>query len=388
MPKQSEPGIKRFLGLNNVTDPLSMGLSRLVQADNLNITDTGSIEKRSGYSLAKAGNYAGAYGTIDDQKLFLVDGQALQTYDGAAISALSSPAFMHWAEINGQVYYSNGVDCGVIEPDNSVLDWRWSIPVSPAIAAVTGSIAPGAYAVCCTYLLPDGRETGPSDPVSITVLDGQAISISNIPQEPGATTRVYISPANSEVFQLAATPTGAMVWNFSNDALGVDIKTDGLDPLPLGVSCIQFFRGKVYAAQYMPQENQTVVWYSQPLGFHLFALGSDYFMVPGEVTMLAPTESALIVGTNTAIHAYADQKLVDLADYGVIPGQNWSQDDDKSILFWTTRGVCSALPFTNLTDKNVSVAPGIKAGGTIVRQGGQKRYLAVLQQGGSAFNDH
>ena len=381
--------IKEFFGLNNVSDSLRLGLGWLAQAENVNVTDTGALEVRGGYSLNKAGSYSAAYGTIDFQKLFLVEGLALKTYEGATLCALSSTAPMHWAEINGDVYFSNGLDAGVIKPDNSVSGWRWDVPYPPTVTAVTGSIAPGLYAVCCTYLLPDGRETGASDPVIITVLDGQAISIGGIPQVSGAKTRVYISPANSDVFQLAATTTGtAIVWNFTNDALGVDLKTDGMDPLPLGVSCIQFFRGKLYAAQYMPQADQTVVWFSQPLGFHLFALDTDYHMVPGEVTMLAPADSGLVVGTRERVYALADGKLAKVADYGVVPGQHWSKDDDKRILFWSTRGVCSALPFSNLTDKAVSVAPGIKAGGAIVQRGGQKRYVASIQQGGVAFNQH
>ena len=141
----------------------------------------------------------------------------------------------------------------------------------------------------------------------------------------------------------------------------------------------------MYAAQYFPTENQTVVWFSRPLGFHLFNLNQDFFMVPGHVHMLAPHKDALIVGTGERVFAYAGEKLSQLAQYGVVPGQHWSADDER-IIFWTLRGVCAAMPFTNLMERSVSVAPGIKAGGTIVRQGGQKRYLAVLQQGGSAFN--
>lgn len=360
----------------------------LVRADNLNVTNTGLLEKRNGFTLSKAGSYSSAYGTLDFQHLFLVDGLALKNYEGSTLAALSSTAPMHWAEINGQVFFSNGTNCGIINLDNSLMEWRWEIPSQPRVTPVTGSLPSGLYQVLCTYLLADGRETGPSDPFEIVLSEGQALSISNIPHIAGAQTRIYIAPANSSVYQLASTTTGsAMVWNFSNDALGEDMKTDGLDPLPSGVSYIQFFKGRVYAAQYMPKADQTVVWYSKPLGFHLFALNSDFFIVPGEVTMLAPTDDALIVGTSKRTHAYNGESLSELADYGVIPGQHWA-NDDKRILFWTTRGVCSALPFTNLTEKSVSVAPGIKAGGTIVQQGGQKRYLVALQQGGSAFNSY
>ena len=378
--------IKQFRGLNTVSDALRMGISWLTQADNVNITDTGALEKRAGFTPDQLGSFTSAYSTDDFQRMYLVDGLVLKTYEGTTLATLSSSATVQWTEINDQVYFSNGVDCGIIQPDNSVIDWRWPVPTAPTVSLATGTLASGIYSVCCTYVLADGRETGPSDPVTITLVEGQAITISDVPQFPGTSTRIYIAPANSSVFQLAAKTTGsAITWNFSNDALGIDLTTDGLDPLPTGVSCIQMFRGRVYASQYIPSIGQTVVWYSQPLGFHLFRLNTDFFMVQGAVTMLAPTDTALIVGTTDEVFSYDGERLTQIADYGVIQGQHWAKDEGRT-LFWTSRGVCAAMPFTNLTEKSVSVAPGIKAGGTIVRQGGQTRYLVALQQGGSAFN--
>lgn len=157
------------------------------------------------------------------------------------------------------------------------------------------------------------------------------------------------------------------------------------DTLPLDADVIQFWKGRMYAAQYLASENQTVIWFSEPMGFHLFNLDSNFFIVPGRVHMLAPHDEALIVGTDARTYAYSGDKLDQLADYGVVAGSHWGRDDER-LLFWSTRGLCAALPFSNLTEKAVSVAPGVRAGGCVIRAGGQKRYLACLQQGGSAFN--
>ena len=381
------PQIKRFKGLNNVSDPLRLGMSWLATADNVNITDTGAIEKRSGYAQAQTGSFTGAYTTLDFQRMYLVDNGVLRTFEGAVLKTGLSAAPMYWAEINDQVFFNNGADRGVILPDNTVLDWAWAAPTAPNVSAVTGSLPAGLYQVRCAYLLADGRETGTGDSAEIVLAEGQALSISDIPHTAGALTKVYIAPANSDVYQLAAATTGsALIWNFSNDALGEDLRNAFLDSIPQGADVIQFFKGRAYVAQYMPEADQTVVWFSESLGYHLFNLNSDFFIVPGHVVMLAPTPDALVIGTTSRVYTYGD-KFVEVAPYGVVPGQHWSKDEGR-ILFWTTRGVCSALPFTNLTEQTVSVAPGIKAGGTIVRQGGQKRYLVVLQQGGSAFNSY
>ena len=384
------PRVDRFLGLNNVSDPMRIEFGWLDIADNVNVTDTGSLEVREGFILAMAGSITGAYSTIDLKRMYVVDGGALKAMTGntSAVTLKTglSPAPMHFTEINGQVFYNNGVDRGVILPDNSLMDWAWPVPPSPNLARGTGTLPSGLYRVCVTYTLPDGRETGSSDPVSIELGEGESIQISQIPQD--FTANVYIAPANSTIFQFAESPLGtATVWNYSPDDLGLDLITDNMDPLPVGTDVVQEWKGRIYAAQYFPSDDQTVIWFSQPLGFHLFNLNTDFFIVPGSGLMLAPTDTALIVGTDKGVFAYDGSALTALADYGVIPGFHWSKDDNRT-LFWTKRGLCQALPFSNLTENAVSVAPGIHAGGAIVRRDGQKRYVVALKQGDSAFNPH
>lgn len=298
--------VSSFRGLNNVTDPLRLGLSWLAQADNVDITNTGAIKKRAGYSKVLAGAMTGAYSTLDASRMYVVDGGTLKALTGptAAVPLLAvvNSALMHFTEVNDQVFFSNGIDSGIIQPDNEILPWR-------------------------------------------------------------------DSPLHDIEFLNAAGETV--------NAL--------LDPLPLDVGVIQHWRGRIYAAQYFPEADQSAVWFSEPLGYHLFNLDTSFFLLPGRVTMLAPHDSALIIGTDKQILAYPGDKLTLLAPYGVVPGQHWAEDDGR-ILFWSLRGLCAALPFTNLTVGQVSVAPGISAGGTLVLRDGRKRYLVALQKGGASFN--
>ncbi|MDD5375278.1 hypothetical protein [Acidithiobacillus sp.] len=378
--------ITSFKGLNNVTDPLRLDMRSLTQADNINITDTGAIAKRDGYTLSQAGNYSSIYSTRDFQRAYSVQGSDLNAFDGATLATLTSTEPMFWCQVNNDVLFSNGIDAGIIQPDNTVIPWRWNMFQSPTLAAVTGDLPAGLYRVLCSYSLDDGRETGGSDPVEIELTDGQALQITDIPQQAGCATNVYVCPANSSVFSLYRTTIQtALTWNFSPDNLGRDFRNDQCDPLPLGIECIQAWRGRVYASQYMASDDQTVIWASEPLAPHLFKLASGFFMVPGHVHMLAETDTGLVIGTDQAIHAYDGQSLAQLADYGVVPGKPWDTDDSR-VLIWTVRGLCSALPFENLTEHQVSVAPGVRAAGCVIRAGGQKRFVAVLQTGGEAFN--
>lgn len=387
------PGqISRFYGLNNVSDPLRVGAKWLVRADNIDVTDTGGITKRVGYSKAFTGTITGAFSTFDYARMYVVDGGALKSMignmAGTTLATGLSPAPMYWTETNDSVFFNNGVDRGVIQPDNVVMDWAWPVPGAPAVSATTGSLAPGVYQVRCTYTLADGRATGAGDSATILLTAGQALQITAIPKTAGATTNVYIAPADSTVFQYAGSPSGtAMGWNASPDALGVDLLNNFLDPLPLGATVIQVWRGRIYAAQYFADADQTAVWFTQPLQHHLFNLNSNFFLVPGHVLMLAPHDDALVIGTENRVYTYDGTKLDRVAQYGVAPGWHWSADIDR-LLFWTTRGLCSFAPFTNLTERQVSVPPGVSAGGTVMFSRGQKRYVVALKQGGSAFNPY
>jgi hypothetical protein len=374
--------IRAFHGLNNVSDPLRVGLGWLSTANNVNITDTGAVAKRKGYSLSRAGAYTGGYSTLDFSRMYLVKGLAIEDANGVVVSVLTSTDPMFWTEVNEQVFYNNGTDSGIILPDNSVIPWRWASPPTPTQTMYSLPGNPAAtYQAVCTTVLPDGRETGTGTFLSVDAPDGMSVNFG------GATgtfqngqvrgTILYTTEANGSVFQ---------------SPYADDLRVAFTDPLPVTSDVIQHWKGRIYAAQFMPSDNQTVVWFSEPLAYHLYNLNSNFFIVPGHVHMLAPTDDALIVGTDKKVFAYSIEKLDELALYGVVPGQHWSTDlladGNERLLFWTTRGLCSAMPFTNLTERQVSVAPGVHAGGTIVRSGGQKRYVVALQQGGSAFSSY
>lgn len=389
MPAMKTDPVSRFLGLNNVGDSPTLGLQWLREAVNVNVTAAGKLERRDGYSLFRAAEIpaGGAFTTSDFQRGYYVDAGDLTAFDGTTLRSGLAMAPMSWAEVNGQVFFCNGIDSGIIAADGSVLDWAWPVPGAPTLAAVTGTLAPGTYQVRCTYTLADGRETGPGDTVDITLVEGQALQVSGLPQLAGARTNVYIAPADSPVFSFADAPQGtAMVWNTTPDNLGMDMLTFDADPLPPG-HLIAFWRGRVYVAMHDVANDQTVVWFSQALGFHLFNTSADFLLLPGLVHMLAPHALGLVIGTDRAIHAYDGGNLAELAPYGVPPGQHWDTDGDtRRLLFWSKRGLCTALPFSNLTEGHLSVAPGTNAGGAVLQSDGARRYVVVLQQGGTAFN--
>lgn len=391
--------VSAFKGLNNIADPLTLGASWLTVAENVDITEAGSVLRRDGYSKVLDAAPSGAYVTADYARTYLSNGNLLlRLYDDMStriVAGLTSTAPLYFTEVNGDVFYSNGIDKGIIRPDDALLAWDWPTPDTPDLAAVTGNLPQGQYQVLCTFFLPDGRETGSGVAAALTVDEGSALQITNIPQLPGLTTALYIAPANSEVFQFAFTTTRtAETWNASPDALGSELTTLLLNPPPETATVPMMWQGRAYLMEYLPNLDATVVWMSEPLGFHLFNLDETFLQVPGRGTLLAPTEGGLIIATERTIHLWDGDKLDRLADYGCVSPCGWAIDDDHKTgtdsgavtYLWTTRGVCRAFPFANLTSSNFSVSSGASAGAAIVKKNGHKRFVVALEQGGAAFN--
>lgn len=385
---------KRFRGLNNVSDPLRLRIGWLTKADNINISDTGRVTRRSGYSAALAGSYTGAYSTKDYTRLFVVDGGNLKRVNRdlttTILRAGLAAAPMHWAEVNREIFFSNGPDKGIIGADNTTRPWMLDSPSTPSVSVGAGTLPEGLYQVACTFVLPDGRETGGGEAARVQAGENSALVITSIPQVPGYKTRVYVAPANSAQFQLASQTTAtSLTWSASPDSLGVNLPNPMTDAAPRAAVQPAYFAGRMYLMEYIPSSDTTVVWFSQPLGFHLFDLERNFLMVRGKGVLLAAHTAGLVIGTTTQIHGFDGQTLTLLADYGAVPG--WSQVTDennptKPLMFWTQRGVCSAFPFTNLTAERISVAPGVRAGAAVINEQGARRYVVALQKGDSAFN--
>lgn len=390
--KVQTQSISRFMGLNTASDPVRLPQGWLSVADNVDVTDTGALVRRQGRELIASGAFTGIYSTIDRARLYVVDGGQIKSIAPDMSPTMLASGLcslpMHWAEVNGRVFYANGQDYGIIEPDGQVLPWSWEVPGEPVLHVTAGTMPPGKYEVACTFILPDGRETGAGDAASIELAADSGLVITQIPHSEGCKTRVYIGPADSTVLQHAFTTTlPAATWNASPDALGEELVTQGLDPIPPGASLPAAWAGRMWVAQPIASRDMSVIWASEPLAPHLFNLRKGFLSVPGQVVMLLAHSGGLIVGTERAIHVWNGESLAQVAGYGVVAG--WpgvTEVDSRTAYFWSKRGLCRALPFQNLTDGHLRVDTGKQVGAAVVNHSGFKKFIAATSQSGRVFN--
>ena len=405
VPGQSSDNSKATLkgvdGLNNKLDPMrgrpsSQGVAPrtwqlLTEADNINITDANLMVRRDGYEpFVPGSNITSSFATFAHDRFYVIDNGTLTqvTQDGELIplaSNLSGPA--RWAELNDVVFLSVGDDKLCINPDGSVFDWGIPIPFGGRLHQAGGDLEPGLYQVCFTFIDEAGREGGAGQSMPIQVISG-GITVTDIPTQQGAYTAIYMTTKGA-VFRLAAVvPQNTQSISLTTPVVGRELVTQFFDPPPAAMLDIAAFEGRIYGAEYNQDADATVVWFSEPIGYHLFNLNSGFFMVPGRVVVMgAGLESdSLMLSTETRVFLYNRDGLTQVAEYGSIYGQHVDIGGDKKLYFWTKRGLCRASPFENLTESDVSVPPGITASGGVIHQHGYTKFVVALKSGGAAYN--
>jgi hypothetical protein len=202
----------------------------------------------------------------------------------------------------------------------------------------------------------------------------------------GVRTNIYVTEPNGTVYRLAAASTQDIISVAPLRATR-EYTNYNTFPLPDAVEQIQFWQGRMWVSQYFADEDTSVIWFSKPFAFHLYGMGEDFLVVPGRVSMMLWCNQGLLIGSTQLIFLrHEDGKLEQLTSYGVVPGVAGDLDAESMAYFWTTRGFCKAMPFENLTEKAVGMAPGLWASTRLVYLEGMQQVVTITQGGGTPFN--
>ena len=389
----SKSEISSFLGLTNIKDPVRVGLRGLVRADNVLITQTAQLVRREGVELLASGQFLSLFSTADEGRCFAQTTDGIVTVNDSAQPLFAAPSAhpLSWAELGKDVLFANDEASGLITENDTFLPWRWPVPGQPTMTLDAGDLPAGQYQAAMTWLLPGGRETGPSARVALAAPAGSAITITPPAPPAGLRARIYVTAADSTaLLRLGETDGAALAFTAGPDQLGAELTTEHCYPLPAGVDVLGAHKGRVYAGAHMPAQQQSVVYASRPLTPHLW-VPTDFFMVPGRIRALADGGDALLVCTDQQVLAYRGgdaRSLTELARYGVPPGLTATHDGDD-LLVWTLRGLCryAGGALTPITAAHVSVPPGVAVGSCLMHSRGQTHALVCTRRGDSkAFN--
>lgn len=391
--KYSEPAlpINQFVGLNNKAEPRTMQPGELTLADNIDIDDRARIRRRrDNRKVIDMPGLTSAWATPDEERLFLVIAGTLYEVSGSALGLVTlatglSDDETHWATDGERVYLSNENGDLVIDRAEAYA-LAIPIPIPPLISIVSGNLPAGRY--LCTMVLEDprGRQGPACEIVAITALsDGAGLQF-YLPDIPaGYTPRYYVSRTNDDQLRAADQVVSDI------EELGAVMEEQQYDgQVPPAGGPIAWSDGRLWKGMDSSENGTGLVVGSDAYWPHIFHYGTYDFITPGKVNALADLgRPGLLVGTDRRILVNSlDEGLTELADYGVVPGQSLAIDDDGKVYFWTSRGICRALPFENMTESRVSVPPGDRCAVGIVKHGGFERVVTLTRTRTSQVADN
>ena len=361
--------INGFTGINNVQQARSIKNTDCVDAVDVVFGDAGEVIQRDGYpALSEAISVSKSYQALDGSVYFISSGNLYRKDSLAINTLLHTSTATSFADFDRFLFTNDGL----VVHANAVSNINIPTPSqAPDIIITSGDKAAGFYIVLYTYINSEGVEGGTSPPVKV-VLNSTGDFIVNTVELTGYTTQIYISDADGEVLfkrgtreQIKPILVNANEW-------------------PHNVNLVEYWHECLYVT--VPFNSNTIVLYSEPNHYHLYGYNDRYFIVPGHIESMRSVDEGIVIATSSEIYVYDGSNLLKLANYGVIPGESIARQQDKSLLIYTQRGVCSFPPFTERTQGKVSLPMGSQCATAIMFKDGVRTFIALHDESGVAFN--
>lgn len=378
--------LKRWQGLDNINDPMDVGLKGLTIARNVDIDRKGQIETRQGFTRLLNMPIAAAW-SDDSNMLVLSQAGVLYRLVGGMLNEVAQGIQgekLTACEVAGNLYYSTDKQTGVING----LAHRESgvpIPMCQVTALAGGSLRAGRYMVNVTQVAADGRESGAMENQIITVNDGERIAVTAHGIEPDCNARIWVSGCDGE--QCFHVADGLVAHINDNDQLLQS--SDPLDrqykaPMP-PVDMMVEHKGVIVASV------GGMVIHSDPLDYELFDMINAVLPFDGSLTMLKSIDNGVFVSTPGGVSFITGEApdvwlVSESYPYQAMTGTAQVVDMNvvgeggvgKGVLFATSKGICLGTndgAVRNITERKLAM--DLRGGLASMIDG--SRYVLALQ---------
>lgn len=366
--------ITSFRGIHNTLERHDLGAGDLSDALNIDVGGRGGdneqriLRVRPGYTKAFDAPLSSSYSTRGGTPYVVSGGQLNKVVTGPSLRAVCPCATDLFCDFD-EVLFTGDWKMLIGE---SVSDFEVPYPgTQPQVTITGGDREPGLYTCGYTLSNADGFQSGLS-PVSQVKLDEPGEILVTPPVYPGYAITVYVAPADGSVF-------------FDESGTPLAPQNVGTFGLPSDdVVAIEVMDAKLFVAS--RYSDYSVIRFSKPYHYHLFDYSNDYIVLPDDVRFIKAVGSTLLIGGAYGIYAYSDGGLVRVADYGVVNGRSIVIGPDGKGYLHTSRGVCSAMPFTPLTEDRVSLPMGSICSAALMHHNGIFKYIGLHDNSGLAFN--
>lgn len=190
---------------------------------------------RPGYTKKLSGRFHSPATIPRTGRLFVVrDGDLIaldrQLSTLATIRAGIGDRYVSYADVNGDLYWSNGIELRRIRGDDLADTPGWvaapGVPLVDPVPNADVALQPGTYAVALTWFDAEGRESGAAGKVAVDIGEGEGMRVHDFPAAPEGAVRMrlYVSPCNNLEELYAAADLSLSVTNY---AVGANAGSDG-----------------------------------------------------------------------------------------------------------------------------------------------------------------
>lgn len=376
-----------FRGINNRLPDFALRTKEgdfVRSALNADVDDSGSFRLRIGQNRVQPLSAPHSLHKTADGRFFAVIGSVLYritlpSYSQTLIKALSSNSRVYYAEHNGDLYYSNGIDSGRISAASVWYPWALPSPALPAVAAIAGALPAGKYLVAVTYSNSvTGEEGGAKGSTQHVLTAAGALRVTL----PGAVTgsthvNVYVSATNGEVPCLhGSVEVGTSSYDITTLVTTRFCTTIGLEPLPAGIGLFTHL-GRLGVI------SSGVVFYSEPWRLGYFQPYANYIGFPDEASIVVPAQNGCyIVADKTRWFAGdlgSPSAIVDVLPYKAVAGTEFEAVSDMTVGWFSDAGIVVASPageaVATMADHIDLTAPASGASAVVI-EGGFERVIS------------
>lgn len=342
----SDVKITRFLGLNNRRSRRDLAVygdapgQFLEAATNVDIDDQNRILRRNGFSRVatlSAGRSIAHFGG----RFFFAEDSELRVGTptiNSAVAAIHSSNPVSYAELGGNVFYSDGARIGEIDDDNAERWVNFPVPAAPTAAQIAGSLPAGNYVFRMTYVVA-GMEGGACALQTIELTSAGGIRFT-LPATPAGVSSIgfYVSGQDgTEPRRFGTVAAGTTTVDVTTVADGRSCVTGGLSPLPAGSLCA--------VARRLCAFKEECLYLSDPLRPGLMDSIGGYIKFAAPISLVVPAGNGAFVAADKTywIGEIGTEQMVrrPVFDYGAIAGTAGviKRDEGDQVFWLSERGL-------------------------------------------------
>jgi len=384
-------------GINNSSRDYVLPKDAALDALNVDVTDEGHIVRRSGYSQTQAIDNGHSLRTLGG-KTFIGLGTSLgviTAMNPLVVTTLRTSMDLRpvsYAERGGEVWWSNGVQSGRCNADNTDHPW---VPPTPAdivtVFSGAGTLPAGVYRIAITQAMNDGEESVASAIYAYTLASAGSIVVTLPAASSGVDAfNVYCTVADGKVLQMySAVAAATASVSITDNPTGRNLRDRAfLQPMPPGdAMCFHGGRLLVMAGEF--------IYYSQPYDYGVYDPAQNYLVLGATGSLMASVESGLfVVADRTWFYAGADIASAEPAErlpFGAAAGTVFQHPISTSptVGWYSDEGIVLGALDGSVTLPQRSagfIGPVAASGAAWVRQRNGTSHVVISLDDSSAYN--